>query len=172
MMDICKSLNLPCAPSVLGFQNDTAAAEFLTKGYYNIVQSKTAQVEALLRTGLNVLFCDSDIYHLQDPLRTDLPCRDDSCHIAMSTNRPDVPPAWEWGNWNLNSGFYYVRSTEAMLEEWQVIREAIRESGQLEQPPFNTVLCGIVCADLHQRYAWADALPRMAGIKIGTPAYA
>ena len=98
-MDICKTLNLPCAPSVLGFQNDTAAMDFQSEGYYHVVQSKTAQVEALLRTGLHVVFCDSDIYHLQDPLKTDLPCRDDTCHIAMSTNRPDVPPAWQWGNW-------------------------------------------------------------------------
>lgn len=35
-----------------------------------------------------------------------------------------------------------------MIQEWSVIREAIRESGELEQPPFNTVLCGIVRAHL------------------------
>ena len=79
--------------------------DFQSEGYYNIVQSKTGQVEALLQVGLHVLFSDSDIYYFQDPFQSDLPCRDDACHIAMSTNRPDAHVVWELGDWNLNSGF-------------------------------------------------------------------
>lgn len=79
----------------------SAAMEFQSEGYYHIVQEKTAQVEALLSVGLHVLFSDSDVYFLQDPLQTALPCRSDECHIAMSTNRPDTRIDWNQGDWNL-----------------------------------------------------------------------
>lgn len=78
--------------------------DYRSKGYYAIVQSKTAQVQALLEIGLHVLFADSDVYFFQDPLKATLPCRDDSCHIAMSTNKPQFPPKWSWDVQNLNSG--------------------------------------------------------------------
>lgn len=142
--------------------------DFSSAGYHRIVQSKTAQVEVLLRQGLHVLFSDVDTYYLQDPLQQDLPCRDGSCHLAMSTNLLTLPHPWETFPVNFNSGLvsvhgslstwliesafqYYVRSSDALLEEWTKIREAIRIAGELEQPPFNAVLCGQVCNHLESR---------------------
>ena len=73
---------------------------------------------------------------------------------------------------NFNSGFYYVRSSEEMIQEWSVIREAIRESGELEQPPFNTVLCGIVRAPLLHWITLQHWNNRTLGKKIGIQACA
>lgn len=112
---------------------------FGTAAFLETSRRKSILVLKVLRLGYAVLFSDVDVVWIRNPIpqllqhnRYDFVLQSDRAHIDSDTAL----------NYNVNSGFYLVRSSQSAITAMQAIikySQAIRRS---EQKAFNYVLCG------------------------------
>lgn len=127
-------------------ESDTSAHEsprdkedvFGTASFIETSRRKSLLVLKVLRLGYSVIFSDVDVVWIQNPVphlleyNSDFVIQSDRAHHNKDTAL----------NYNINSGFYLVRSSKRAVTALQAIvkyASAIRRS---EQKAFNYVLCG------------------------------
>ncbi|KAK4532508.1 hypothetical protein CCYA_CCYA12G3365 [Cyanidiococcus yangmingshanensis] len=108
---------------------------------------KSRHVYEVLQRGYHVLWSDVDVTWFQD-VRTELlaeleksPANASARSMWFQSNEPDLTKPWN-GLRRLNSGFYFMTSTESNARALARIIEHGAQSTLSEQPSFYDVLCG------------------------------
>lgn len=124
--------------NLLAVEHTNPEAAFGSSAFVETSRRKSILVLKVLRLGYSVVFSDVDVVWVQNPIPSllahpaDFVIQSDRSHLDH--DRPL--------NYNLNSGFYLVRSSTRAINALQAIvrfSQAIRRS---EQKAFNFVLCG------------------------------
>ena len=148
-MSHCIQHDLPCFYAGVD-KSDTAQQEskailantsdvqlYGSKGFEGITKQKSRQTLLVLQLGYDVLWTDVDIFWKQDPRRDVLTEMENDVNIGIQT---DALPT-QCANVNINSGFYYVRQSEATVQVFEEIVKDGSTSSSSEQVSFNNVLC-------------------------------
>lgn len=130
-------LQHPHVPS--GIHDSIQGDSFGTAAFLETSRRKSILVLKVLRLGYPVLFSDVDVVWIRNPIPQLL--RHNHYDFVIQSDRAYIDSDTAL-NYNVNSGFYLVRSSRAAITAMQAIikySQAIRRS---EQKAFNYVLCG------------------------------
>ncbi|KAF8755693.1 hypothetical protein HU200_011160 [Digitaria exilis] len=107
-LDRCRAVHPHCYLLEVKSANVSAANQFLSKGYLELVWTKLSLRQRVLELGYNYLFTDVDVMWLRDPFRHINLYAD----VTMSCDGFSGSP--ESRENSPNTGFYYVKSTGKM----------------------------------------------------------
>ncbi|KAF8754899.1 hypothetical protein HU200_011359 [Digitaria exilis] len=117
-LDRCRAVHPHCYLLEVKSANVSAANQFLSKGYLELVWTKLSLQQRVLELGYNYLFTDVDVMWLRDPFRHINLYAD----VTMSCDGFSGSP--ESRENSPNTGFYYVKSTGKMVEMLRYWRAA------------------------------------------------
>eukprot|EP00189_Rhodosorus_marinus_P003588 CAMPEP_0113969372 /NCGR_PEP_ID=MMETSP0011_2-20120614/10268_1 /TAXON_ID=101924 /ORGANISM="Rhodosorus marinus" /LENGTH=340 /DNA_ID=CAMNT_0000982997 /DNA_START=14 /DNA_END=1033 /DNA_ORIENTATION=- /assembly_acc=CAM_ASM_000156 len=129
------------------------AADFGSKDFVILSQTKTAAVLSVLKRKVPVLFVDLDVTLLKNPLPIMKTFNEDLVVTSDIKHGRDDPKNL---NLRLNSGLFLARPKPAVMDAFEEIAEQGLNSNRSQQKAFNWVLCG--------QYAGA---PRGTGTLVG-----
>lgn len=120
--------------------NSSAEVEnvFGSSAFVETSRRKSILVLKVLRLGYSVLFSDVDVVWIRDPI-PEVVRYDYDFVIQSDRKHADQDMAL---NYNVNSGFYLVRSTKRSVTALQAIVKYSTAIQRSEQKAFNYVLCG------------------------------
>jgi beta-arabinofuranosyltransferase len=149
---LCLTHDLPCFPvtaaavdpSTIGddggsfdFYHSSSPQLWDTVGFNRMTKLKSRQVLRVLQLGYDVLWTDVDVFWKRDPLPDIRAQLGTDAHIGIQTDALWGTDANSW----LNSGFYYVKSSNHTLGVFADIVKDSESNSDSEQPSFNRVLC-------------------------------
>ena len=117
--------------------NTNTAFEYGQQSFKDTTKLKIASVKIILELGYDVLWSDSDIIFFKDFRKLLFKTQHD---IIMQSNNP-IPKYKGYYNQRINSGFYFIRSSEKTI---QLVKEVIDHSLtslKSEQMSFDAILC-------------------------------
>lgn len=112
---------------------------FGTPAFLETSRRKSILVLKVLRLGYAVLFSDVDVVWVRNPLPPIL--QHNRYHFVLQSDRAHLDSDTAL-NYNLNSGFYLVRSSQPAITAMQAIVKYAQALRRSEQKAFNYVLCG------------------------------
>ncbi|GJN16913.1 hypothetical protein PR202_gb03939 [Eleusine coracana subsp. coracana] len=131
----CKAVHPHCYLLELKSTNLSSEERFMTKEFLELVWLKVTFQQTILELGYNFLFTDTDILWFRNPFRHITLYADMTCSTDYFR-----PPTSSPMDKTLNTGFYYMKSTNRsieMIKYWRAARE--RFPGDNEQGVFNKI---------------------------------
>mmetsp|Transcript_21205 Transcript_21205/g.55302 ORF Transcript_21205/g.55302 Transcript_21205/m.55302 type:complete len:734 (+) Transcript_21205:388-2589(+) len=125
------------------FQTDVAVdvgrdLAYGSKEFRKVTKLKSQVVLEILRMGYDVIWTDTDIAWLQNPLPKLAAMESD---FVVQSNAPATEAAAN-GPLRINSGFYRIRSSPIAIAGLEAVVHHAANSRLTEQPSFYLVLCG------------------------------
>ena len=132
----------PPPPPSIQDEKQAYSEQYGTDGFKAVTKLKSRQVLRLLERGHDVMWTDVDVFWTRDPLPHLLTEMGGDANLAVQSNAPPEEAARN-GRRRINSGFYYVRRSEATVQAFRaIVAHAAARSDESEQPSFYSVLCG------------------------------
>jgi hypothetical protein len=152
--EYCLRSKLPCFPVDPHFTfesskvpasftgNETSVFAYGSEKFKSLTKLKSQQVLRLLKFDFDVIWTDVDVFWKKNPYSELLECAmDHGYDILIQSNAPpeeNIPNGLN----RINSGFYYVRRSNATMNAFRKIVEHAISSEDSEQPSFYAILCG------------------------------
>lgn len=139
--DFCLAHGLPCFTATLGMGSPEISASlphvWTTDQFKKLTKRKSQEALRILELGYDILWTDVDVFWKSDPLKDISKRMNDSTQIHIQSDAL-------WGidpnSW-VNSGFYFVKSSQQTINVFKDIINDSHTSDESEQPSFNRVLC-------------------------------
>ncbi|KAK3162857.1 hypothetical protein QOZ80_1BG0094630 [Eleusine coracana subsp. coracana] len=129
--DHCKAKHPHCYHLQVKSVDMSSAKRFMSKDYLELVWTKLTFQQRILELGYNFLFTDADTIVFRNPLRR-IPV-----YADMSCSSDDFKPTRKLLDNPLNTGLYYLKSTNRtieMVKHWRAAR--VRFPGRHDQKVF------------------------------------
>ncbi|PXF41964.1 Beta-arabinofuranosyltransferase RAY1 [Gracilariopsis chorda] len=114
-------------------------SEFNSLGFNYVSKLKLLVVQEVLRAGINVIYTDLDIIWCKDPVSHLLKYVNNTVDIAIQNDA-----SRDSGKRNLNSGFYFARTSPRILRFYKtLLKYAFENEGINDQKSFIRIACTV-----------------------------